>query len=135
MSRDTLLVALTATGSALCWWPAIIEPSVDFSRWILLVLVALITGLATTLSDGRWLRFVAACTIGAFVGLCVGFVLFPSSDGIANSYAPIAVVVATLATLFVSLVAGLVGRSYRCRIRITGVRSGLRWHTVLHSGQ
>lgn len=110
MSRDTPLLVLTAAGSALCWWPAMIEPSIDFSRWVLLVLIALMTGLAATLSEGYWLRFVGASIAGSFVGLCCGVVLFPSSDGIANSYAPLAVIVATLATVPVSFVAGLVGR-------------------------
>jgi len=110
VSRDNLLVVLTVIGSALCWWPAIVEPSLDFPRWILLALIALMTALATALSNGRCLRFVAASTAGTFAGLCGGFALFPLSDGIASSYIPDAVVVATLLSVFVSLVAGLAGR-------------------------
>jgi hypothetical protein len=111
MKRDTLLILLTAAGSALCWWPAAIEPSVDFPRWILLVLVALMTGMATILSNGRWLRFVVVSTVGAFAGLWAGFVLFPPSDGIARSYAPLAIAAATMAAFVVSLLAGLVGQN------------------------
>ena len=111
MNRDTLLIVLTAAGSALCWWPAAIEPSIDFPRWILLVLVALITGLSTILSNGRWLRFVVASTVGAFAGLWTGLVLFPPSDGIAGSYAPMVFAVATIAAFVVSLLAGLLGRN------------------------
>lgn len=110
MQRNACLVVLTVTGSALCWWPAMVEPSIHFPRWMLLVLVALISGLSASLSDGRWLRVVGACAVGAFAGLCCGCVLFPSSDGIADSYAPIVAAVATLATALVSFVAGLVGR-------------------------
>lgn len=111
MNRDTLLIVLTAAGSALCWWPAAIEPSIDFPRWILLVLVALITGLSTILSNGRWLRFVVASTVGAIAGLWTSLVLFPPSDGIARSYAPVLSAVATIAWFVVSLLAGLLGRN------------------------
>jgi hypothetical protein len=110
MNRDTLLVILTVAGSALCWWPAAIEPSIDFSRWILLILVALMTGLSAILSNGHWLRFVIASAVGVFAGMWSGFVLFPPSDGIARSYAPLVIDLATLATALVSLLAGLVGR-------------------------
>jgi len=78
MNRGTLLIVLTAAGSALCWWPAAIEPSVDFPRWILLVLVALITGLATILSNDRWLRFAVASTVGVLAGLWTGLFPFPT---------------------------------------------------------
>ncbi len=110
MSRNNLLLVLTGTGSALCWWPAIIEPHLDFPAWLFLALVALMTGLATALSEGRWLRFMAASTIGTFAGLCCGFALFPSADVIANSYHPLAVVIGTLLSVIVSLVGGLAGR-------------------------
>jgi len=86
MSRDNLLIILAVIGSALCWWPATIEPSLDFPRWLLLALIALMTALATALSDGR--RFVIASTVGTFTGQCSGFALFPLSDGIASSYIP-----------------------------------------------
>jgi hypothetical protein len=108
MNRDALLIVLTAAGSALCWWPLAIEPSVDFPRRILFVLVALITGLATILSNGRWLRFVVVPTIGAFAGLWTGFVLFPPRDEIARSYVPLVIAAATVAAFVVSLLAGLV---------------------------
>ena len=110
MNRDGYLLFLTLAGSALCWWPAAIEPSIDFPRWSLLVLIALITGLSVLLSGRYWLRFVIAAAVGAFGGMWSGFTLFPSSDALATSYAPIAIVIATLAVALVSLVAGLVAR-------------------------
>jgi hypothetical protein len=107
MNRNALLIVLTIAGSALCWWPAIIEPSIGLSPWLPLALIALMTGLSTTLSNGNWPAFPIAATVGTFAGLCSGVVLFPSSDGIANAYAPIAVVGGTLAALLVSLIAGM----------------------------
>jgi hypothetical protein len=120
LNRDTLLIVLTAAGSALCWWPAAIEPSIDFPRWILLVLIALITGLATILSNGRWMRFVVASTVSAFAGLWTAFVLFPPSDGIAGSFAPLLLAAATMAALLVSLIAGLVGRNLSASTKTLG---------------
>lgn len=110
MNRNALLIVLTMTGSALCWWPTIIEPGLGLSAWLPVVLVALMTGLSTTVSNGSWLGFPIAATVGTFAGLCGGFVLFPSTDGIANSYAPIGVVVGTLAAVLVSLVASVVAK-------------------------
>ncbi len=87
-----------------------VEPSIDFPRWLLLALLGIMAGLATALSDGRWLRFAIASTVGTFAGMCSGFALFPSEDGIANSYAPFVVIAGTLLSLFVSLFAGFAGR-------------------------
>jgi hypothetical protein len=96
------------TGSALCWWPTFIEPSLGLSPRLPLALVALMTCLSATLSNGNWLGLPIAATVGTFAGLSSGVVLFPTSDGIANSYAPIVVVVGTLIVLLVSLVAGVI---------------------------
>jgi hypothetical protein len=60
--------------------------------------------------ERAWLRFVTASAVGVFAGLWSGLVLFPPSDGIARSYAPLVIGVAELAALLVSLLAGLVGR-------------------------
>ena len=88
MTRTSILFLLAFVASGVCWWPAIIEPSLDFPRWILLVLVALISGASILFQDGRgWLAFVAAAAAGSFAGLLSGVILWPSSDGITNSYA------------------------------------------------
>src|SRR5271165_4152640 len=110
MSRSSLLVALTVLGSALCCWPATAEPSLGLPWWLPLTIIALMTGLATALSDGKWLRFVVSSTLGTFAGLCSGFALFPSADVIARSYTPVVLVVATMLSLLASLPAGLAGR-------------------------
>src|ERR1700692_4484579 len=86
MRRNVLLIVLTVTASALCWWPAIIEPSLDFPRWLPLVPVALCTGLSTLLSGGKHLVFVQASAAGSVAGLCGGFAIWPPSDPIAAPY-------------------------------------------------
>jgi hypothetical protein len=107
MPRDTLLVALTVAGSALCWWPVIIQPNLDLPfLWLPLALVAITTGLATALSGKSWLRFVAASIAGTFAGMLAGFLILPLTDGIEAAYSPIAVAVGTAAAVPVSLVGG-----------------------------
>jgi hypothetical protein len=102
-------VVLTVAGSALCWWPAIIEPSLDFPGWLALVPVALCTGLSTMLSDGRRLLFVLASAIGSAAGLCSGFGIWPPSDPIAASYTPFVIAAAFGAALLVAVLGCLVG--------------------------
>ncbi len=110
MSRDILLATLTVTGSALCWWPATCIQSLDLHGWLPLAPIALLAGLSTTLSGRHWLRFLAASAVGAFVGVCSGFAIWPPSDPIASSFEGFVVVEATIAAVLVSLVACLVGR-------------------------
>lgn len=112
MNTRTLSVALTVTGAALCWWPAMVEPSIGFPALDSLTAHALTTVLSTALSAGRWFRFVVASTAGSFAGLCVGSALFPPSDPIADSYVPYSIVVATAAAFIVALVAALVARKF-----------------------
>jgi hypothetical protein len=48
MQRNTLLIVMVAAGSALCWWPVIIQPYLDLPVWKTpLIFLALITALAT----------------------------------------------------------------------------------------
>jgi hypothetical protein len=52
MQRNTLLIVMVAAGSALCWWPVIIQPNLDLPAWKTpLIFLALITALATALSN------------------------------------------------------------------------------------
>ncbi len=108
--KDISLFVLTVAASGLFWWPLYIQPNLDFPRWIPLVLIALLTGLATALSRKHWPRFVFASTIGTFVGLLGGNAIWPNPDGIAASYEPLVVLVTTVEATFTSLVAGLVAR-------------------------
>ena len=107
MPRNTILLLLAFVGSAICWWPAIIEPSLDFPRWILVAPVVLISIASILLSDGAgWPAFVAATTGGSFVGLLSGIILWPWSDGIAQSYALFVVLIGTAAAAGASLICG-----------------------------
>src|SRR3981081_3339432 len=110
MRKNTLLLVLIAIGSALCWWPAIIEPSIDFSRWIPLAILPLLIVLATALSDGRWLRLVVASVFGTFTGLCAGFIILPFTDVISHTYWAFGVLAITLAAILVAFVAVLAGQ-------------------------
>jgi hypothetical protein len=64
----------------------------------------------TFLSGGRWIRFVFASSIGTFVGVFIGGIIWPSEDGIAQSYLIFGVCIATLVVALVSSLAGLVAR-------------------------
>jgi hypothetical protein len=110
MNRDRILVLLTGIGSALSWWPVAMEPGLDFPGWIPLALAPVLVGLSTILSGGSWLQFPIASIVGAFVGLVSGYAIWYPSDGIAASYLPLAVVVATLVVALFSLVVGFAVR-------------------------
>ena len=102
-----LLVVLSVIGSALWWWPVIMDPNLELPDWLPLAFVGLSTGLSTILSGGRWRRFLAVSVIGAVAGLCGGYAIWWPSDPIAGPWVPIDVVVGTLATALVSFVACL----------------------------
>jgi len=117
MRRDTLLVVLTTTCSALCWWPFFIMQAPGRSHlWFLpYPFIALLAGYSTFLSNGRWLRFVVASSIGTFVGVCSGGTIWPEEDGIAQSFLLYGAGVVTLVVALVSSLAGLVGRKLSAR--------------------
>jgi hypothetical protein len=115
MSKDMLLVVLTATGSAFCWWPVIMQPNLGLPFWWFpLPLVAIGIVVSTTLSDEGWLQFMIASIVGSFVGICGGFWIWWPADRIDAPFVPLVVASATLKVALVSvvsLVAGLALRS------------------------
>jgi hypothetical protein len=117
MSRNNLLVVLTATGSALCWWPFFIMQTADRSHlWFLpYPLIALAAGYATFLTGGRWLRFIVVSSVGTFVGVCSGGAIWPEEDGIAQSYLLYGAGIATLVTALLSSLSCFVGRRLSSR--------------------
>jgi hypothetical protein len=124
MRKDVLLVVLTVTGSALWWWPLSIWPNLDLPWWFPLTFITLLSGLATALSGGRWLRFVVASAAGTFAGLCSGYAIWPPIDEIPVLYVAVA---AMLATILVSLVVGLAAR----KMVVSNDRSRVVWHALL----
>ncbi len=108
MRRDAVLVVLVFAGAGLCWWPAIIEPSLDFPGWLMLVPVALCTGLASMLSGRRW-RLVGAGAAGSLAGLWSGIAIWPASDPIAGSYSLFVIAAGAGSALVVAVAAMLLG--------------------------
>jgi len=115
MSRDTLLIVLTATGSALCWWPGIMHPNLHLSTWSLpLACVSLGTVLSTTLSDDGWLEFLLASFVGSVAGICSGFWIWWPTDGIDASFVPWVIASAILRIAPVVVVSLIAGLALRC---------------------
>jgi hypothetical protein len=109
MPEDRLLLVATLIGTALCWWPVIIQPNLDLPfLWTPLTIVAVVTALATILSSENWWRIAATSVVGSFVGLLSGFMTLPLTDSIERAYSPFAVAHGTLLAVPVSICASLV---------------------------
>ena len=114
MQRNTLLIVMVAAGSALCWWPVIIQPYLDLPVWKTpLIFLALITALATALSNegAGWLM--SASILGVFAGICCGFRLWWPTDNNDASYVPFTIGLATLVSIPVSVIAVAAGVALR----------------------
>lgn len=119
-------VFLTLSGSALCWWPLLIEPNLDLPWWVPLLCIALGASLSTVLGPREWLWFLVAAAIGAFAGLCAGYGIWWPSDPIAGPWVPISVAVNTALAGIVATVAAVAGRRVRLSAKSTDVPGG--WH-------
>jgi len=113
MRSRAVPILLTLAGSALCWWPLLIEPNLELRWWVPLVCVALGASLSTVLCPGDWLLFPAASAIGAFSGLCAGYRIWWPSDPIAGPWVPISVAGNTALAVVVAVVAVAAGRRVR----------------------
>ena len=114
MQRKTLLIVMVAAGSAMCWWPKIIPPNRDLPGWKTpLILIALVTGLGTALSDegSGWLMI--SSILGGVAGIFCGFKLWRPTDGIDASFVPFAIGLAALASIPVSIIAVVAGVALR----------------------
>jgi hypothetical protein len=108
MPKDRLLIVATLTGTALCWWPVIIEPNLDLPfLWTPLAMVAGVSVFGTLLSSRNWVRIAAMSIVGSFVGLLSGFSILPLTDAIEGAYSPFAIAAGTLAAIPVSICASL----------------------------
>jgi hypothetical protein len=128
MQRNTLLIVMVAAGSALCWWPVIIQPNLDLPVWKTpLILLALITALATALSNegAGWLM--SASILGVFAGICCGFRLWPSENK-----DPFIIGLATLVSIPVSVIAVATGVALR-ESKIAQKNRRLIWCAFLSS--
>jgi hypothetical protein len=114
MQRKTILILMVATGSALCWWPVAIQPNLGLPFWKTpLILIALITGLATALSDEGWRWLMIASVLGGFAGISCGYRFWWPADSIDASYAPFVKGLGTLASIPVSAIAVVAGMALR----------------------
>jgi hypothetical protein len=132
MQRNTLLIVMVAAGSAMCWWPVIIQPNLDLPVWKTpLIFLALITALATALANegAGWLM--SASILGVFAGICCGFRLWWSTDYNDASYGFIVSWV-TLVSIPVSVIAVAAGAALR-ESKIAQKNRRLMWCAFLSS--
>ena len=132
MQRNTLLIVMVAAGSAMCWWPKIIPPNLDLPGWKTpLILIALVTGLGTALSDDGAGWFMSASILGVFAWICCGFRLWWSTDYNDASYGFI-ISLATLVSIPVSVIAVAAGVALR-ESKIAQKNRRLIWCAYLSS--
>jgi ethanolamine transporter EutH len=131
MQRNTLLIVMVAAGSALCWWPVIIQPNLDLPVWKTpLIFLALITALATALSNEGAGWFMSASILGVFAGICCSFRLWWPTDN--DVPYVLAVGVATLVSIPVSVIAVAAGVALR-ESKIAQKNRRLIWCAFLSS--
>jgi len=104
MRKEILLLILTATGSALCWWPVILQPSIDLPFLVPIAIFASITSLAFALLEKRRARIAVAAIVSSFVGSSLGFMVLPFTDVIGHGFWPFETMAITLAAVVVSTV-------------------------------
>jgi hypothetical protein len=132
MQRNTLLILMVAAGSALCWWPVIIQPDLDLPVWKTpLIPLALIVALATALSNEGAGWFMSASILGVLAGISCGFRLWWSVD---NNDAPYVLTVglATLVSIPVCVIAVAAGVALR-ESKIAQKNRRLVWCAFLSS--
>lgn len=105
MKSETLLLLLTALGSALCWWSVIPVPDLALPFYIPYLICAATIGFAAALTNKPKIRVATTAIAGSLVGYVLGLGVLPAgSDGIARTYWPLEVIIATLATAVMSVV-------------------------------
>lgn len=123
MKRDAVLIFITLLGSIFCWWALAQNLGIKFPWWIVfvpIVLVALGTGLATTLSYRAWPYLLAGSFAGTLGGIITGALLiWPSPDAISNAMTAFFILPITAVTTLLSVGAALAGR----RMSVTDLHS------------
>ncbi|HEY4051140.1 MAG TPA: hypothetical protein VGM27_30120 [Acidobacteriaceae bacterium] len=106
MRKNSVLVLLTAVGSAASWWPVFVEPTLYLPFWVGLACAALCAGLSTILTPALWRLLCIASGSGTYVGFSLGLMIWHSSDPLSAAWQPhFRVVFAPFVTLAVMLVA------------------------------
>jgi hypothetical protein len=106
MQRNTLLIVMVAAGSAMCWWPKIMPPNLDLPGWKTpLILIALVTGLGTALSDEGTGWLMSASILGGVAGIFCGFKLWWPADGIDAALVPFGIGLTAFTSIPVSVIA------------------------------
>ena len=113
MRKTILSCLLIATGSAFCWWPAIIEPGIHTSIWLPFALTGLILFLAAAVSDLRPLHLVLLSVAATALGIGAGSMILPFTDVIGHTYWPFVALVIVLISLPVAIFAAWAGRRLR----------------------
>ncbi len=116
---SAILLGLCVFSAALCWFPMIIDPSMDLPYWAPSACVAVSAALSAALYRQLWRRYWAGCIFGTFAGLCIAFAIWYPKDGIAASFIPLAVIADTIVVALVSLISSFVGS------RLPAVGTGL----------
>ena len=109
MQNNTLVILLTALGSAISWWPACIRPGLGLSFWVSLGCAGLTAALATTLAPTNWPWLLLVSGLGTFGGMYLGVKIWPQ-DPIGAAWLPLIIAANTLAVIFVALCSGLIMR-------------------------
>lgn len=102
-------LVIFAAAAALWTWPLVLEPSVGLPWWVPLPVLAVCACLGTSLAERKWVRFVVTSAAATAVGTVAVFLIWPLEDGIAQSYAGLAVLAATMGAALVSLMGALLG--------------------------
>lgn len=112
MRSDRLLVCLTLVGSAVCWWPALIQPKLASIWWVPFAVPALCAGLSSVLSHRRWRLFLIASIIGTILGSVWGDALWtPKYEvGLLGPFIFFGIAVAAIGAAVISFIACLAGR-------------------------
>jgi hypothetical protein len=132
MKRVTILFVITFLGSMFCWWALAQNPGVVLPWWSVfapLAVVALGTGLATTLLDRAWPCSLAGSIAGTLAGICTGTMLiWPIKDAIAGAMLAFFIPPIMAVTTLLSVATALVGR----RMPMTGPYSrGAIWVALI----
>lgn len=107
------LLPITVLGSAFCWWPMLVDPRLELPFWLFCALPAAYSGLASALERARWLLYPLASTIGTFVGVTIGHMIWWPRDPIAGPWIPYVIVLCTAITLVGSFLVSLVMRVFQ----------------------